>query len=74
MSIEQGNKLHTEAGEVLMIKKIFAYGRSFEIVKEGMTCAVLIEYTAHSFSQFEKLYDQSENSEEDRFLIREARS
>lgn len=36
-----------------MIKKIFAYGRSFEIVKEGMTCAVLIEYTAHSFSQFE---------------------
>lgn len=65
LDIEQGNKLHTEAGEVLTVKEIFAYGRSFEIVREGMTCAVLIGYTAHSFAQFEKLYDRSENSEGD---------
>lgn len=65
LDIGLGNKLYTAAGTVLTIKEIFAYGQNFEFLNEGMTCVVLIEYIAHSFSQFEKLYDRSENSEED---------
>ena len=54
--IKCGDKLFTTEGKSLIVKKILAYGHTFDVLPAGMTCIILTDKIEHSFRQFEKLY------------------
>lgn len=55
-NIKCKDRLFFEDGQSFLIKKIYAYGHTFENIEAGMTCGIIGENTTHLISTFEKLY------------------
>ncbi len=55
--IKLGDVLFTEnSNKTIIVKGLFAYGNTFDLLNAGMTCVILTNMVEHAFFQYEILY------------------
>jgi len=55
--IKLGDVLFTEnSNKTIIVKGLFAYGHTFDLLNAGMTCVILTNMVEHAFFQYEILY------------------